>query len=53
MCAEEVELRVIASEAWNTLAKANLLGQLLWEIRSRDIVGVLGALAANQEKRVL
>lgn len=41
LCPGDVELRVAASEAWKTLDSASLLGRVLWEIRAKDIVGIL------------
>jgi hypothetical protein len=38
----DVELRRVAIEAWNVLSEMNLLGKIIWEIRGRSSLGVLG-----------
>lgn len=37
----EVELKRTVIEAWNTLLDANLLGRIVWEIRTKNLLGVI------------
>jgi hypothetical protein len=38
----DVELQRVAIEAWNLLLEMNLLGKIMWEMRGRSSLGVIG-----------
>jgi len=38
----DVELKGVAIKAWNLLSKMDLLGKIIWDIRGRSSLGVIG-----------
>lgn len=38
----DVELKRVAIEAWNVLSEMNLLGKIIWEMRGKSSLGVIG-----------
>ena len=37
----DVELKRNVIEAWNILSDANLLGSIVWELRARELLGII------------
>lgn len=38
----DVELQRVAIESWNLLSEMNLLGKIMWDIRGRSSLGIIG-----------
>lgn len=38
----DIELMRVVTEAWNVLSRMNLLGKIIWEIRGKSSLGVIG-----------
>jgi hypothetical protein len=38
----DIELKRVATEAWNVLSEMNLLGKIIWEIRGKSSLGIIG-----------
>ena len=43
----DIELRRVLEEAWRKLTECSLLGSVIWDIRAREMVGMIGSIKAN------